>query len=201
MMEQQVKRRVMVVDDTQFELDLISDFFALHKANNFNNWNITDPKILEVLSSIELEMRRNDDNAENMSPILDEVVKSSNSTQQQPLSGIISDMGMYTGQEYKESRHTPDPQNPDKSFFENRTAVGIREGGAQLAKVANLLHIPVVIFSGGGNASGIIATKHLKNLKPAKAEVYDKGDYKGIFVGLAKQIIENEKEQGASIGR
>ena len=160
-----------------------------------------NPEILEVLSSIELETRHNlrPPQGQLLGAILDEVVSSSHNGQ--PISGIISDMRMPVSDGVRRSLFTPNPDDKEHLFSLNRNAIGGRDGGVQLAKVANIAQIPVVIFSGGRDPTAIINSRHMKNMKPAKARVYAKDDYEGIFIGLAKAIIEREKTKESHFAR
>ena len=196
-------RRVLVVDDNKAILEVLQDTFNFQKTKAFKDWNISDQRILDVLLSMELVTRHNKDygSAEKpMDVILNEVVNSPFNGS--PFSGIISDYSMPNSQVCDDSLQTPDPQKPTRRFEHNPQAIQENSGGVQLAKIANILQIPLVIFTGGPmSAERAIANTHLKHLKPAKAKVYVKDDYRGIFVGLAKEIVARENSQSASVAR
>lgn len=90
--------------------------------------------------------------------------------------------------------------SPEEYFSKNLRNIDSSEGGLQLAKVAKIAGIPLVIYTGGSKeAKEALHAKRLKHLNPAGyVPVYSKTDYPGIFKTLAREILEKEQAQSTS---
>lgn len=193
-------RKILVVDDNKGAMDILEACFEDAKERDFPNWQI-DEKTKALLRSLKLEKRYNKlGSGETLDAILDDVI---NATRDRiPYSGIISDYQMLTSARVEARSNMPDPENIALNFSKNPNAIEDYDGGIEVAKIANMLGIPVVMYSANPEkAQNTLNSKHLRHLKPAKAIVYPKEDIHDIFKGLAQQILENEKVQGNGLVR
>jgi len=194
---------------------LISAFNAA-KAENFKGWGRLNAETLAVLNSMELQPRDNHREhneqtgrfSDSMTPIIQDVMTAIKKNT--PFSGIIAKKIMPASQRVTNAEFTsvPTPRwGESQPFHEHHDAINSVEGGLELAKIANDIQIPVVIHSQKTEPSYFSmnslnpALKHLLHRKPAKTTFYNDDDAKGIFVGLAKEIIASEKKQAATMSR
>ncbi len=191
-------RKILVVDDNGDFLDRLKQEFGYLKEDDFPKLSISDD-VRKMLHSMELET------IHNMADLGEALEKLHLAHKTEAYSGIISDFDMPTSFAHKRSLRTPETPHPNSlPFSQNENAVPqCGDGGLQLAKVAKIVGIPLVMLTGAPAAAEYdLGTKHLKGMKPVGKDglvgVYGKGDFEKALVGLAEAILENEKKQAVS---
>lgn len=200
-------RTILVVDDEQYHLNEITNWFSDQKQNGFNGLGFSDD-VRNLLMTLELEPRLNSSRVdrgegENTDASLDNILESmwSRHNGSNAYSGIISDFAMPMGDSY--------PPFYRKSADQEELAIddavikpAQQRGGLQLAKIAQMAHIPLVFFTGGSEeAQEDSPVYRLRGFKPVNPvpPIHGKRDYVQIFTSLANAIIANEKSAGTGI--